>query len=84
MYQVSCVELDYLADAVDNMKSVVGCRMMGGGFGGCTINLVEEQATEDIIHQLKDIYEKDMHLPLTYYVTSIEDGTNILKSLRHV
>lgn len=84
MYQVSCIELDYLADAVDNMKSVVGCRMMGGGFGGCTINLVEEQATEDIIHQLKDEYEKDMHLPLTYYVTSIEDGTNILKSFRHV
>jgi galactokinase len=41
-YEVSCKELDYLVDFVRSRKEVIGARMMGGGFGGCTINLVQE------------------------------------------
>jgi galactokinase len=41
MYYVSCRELDYLVDLVQNNNVVFGARMMGGGFGGCTINLVK-------------------------------------------
>ena len=41
-YEVSCEELDFLVDAVRNNNAVIGSRMMGGGFGGCTINLVEK------------------------------------------
>ena len=40
-YEVSCPELDFLVDQVRDDDDVIGARMMGGGFGGCTINLVQ-------------------------------------------
>jgi len=76
-YKVSCKELDFLVDAVRNNKNVFGARMMGGGFGGCTINLVKEEAVEDLISDVKNVYEKQMNLPLTAYAVSIEDGTSV-------
>jgi len=78
MYEVSCRELDFLVDAVRDNPSVIGARMMGGGFGGCTINLVREDAIEDLVAAIKPAYEKEMNLPLTYYVASIENGTEII------
>jgi galactokinase len=78
MYGVSCKELDWLADKVRNNPNVIGARMMGGGFGGCTINLVKENAIEELVASLKPAYEKEMELPLTYYVASIENGTEII------
>jgi galactokinase len=76
-YGVSCKELDFLVDAVRENKNVFGARMMGGGFGGCTINLVKEETVEDLINDVKTVYEKEMDLPLTAYVVSIEDGTSV-------
>jgi len=78
MYGVSCKELDYLVAAVKNNNAVLGARMMGGGFGGCTINLVKEDAIESITSGLQIRYESEMKLPLTYYVTTIENGTEII------
>lgn len=78
MYAVSCKELDYLVDYVRNNEAVIGARMMGGGFGGCTINLVKETAIADLIAMLQPEYEKVMQLPLTYYIASIENGTEII------
>lgn len=78
MYAVSCKELDYLVDFVRNNDAVIGARMMGGGFGGCTINLVKENAIDELIELLKPAYEKEMGLPLTYYIASIENGTEII------
>ncbi len=77
-YEVSCKELDFLVDAVRNNKNVFGARMMGGGFGGCTINLVKEEAVDDLINDVKNIYETRMQLPLTSYVVDIEDGTSVM------
>ena len=77
-YEVSCKELDFLVDAVRNNPDIVGARMMGGGFGGCTINLVKEDAIESITSGLQIRYESEMKLPLTYYVTTIENGTEII------
>lgn len=79
MYGVSCPELDWLVDRVRNNRSVLGARMMGGGFGGCTINLVREEALEEVIGTLKPAYEQEMNLPLTYYIASIENGTEIIQ-----
>jgi galactokinase len=76
-YEVSCKELDFLVDAVRHNTNVFGARMMGGGFGGCTINLIKEEAVEEVIQTIKNTYEKEMHLPLTAYVVSIEDGTSV-------
>ena len=78
-YEVSCKELDLLVDFVKDNKNVYGARMMGGGFGGCTINLVKEEAIESLVSAIKPAYESATGLPLTHYVASIEDGTNILE-----
>jgi galactokinase len=75
MYEVSCSELDWLVDAVKNNSAVMGARMMGGGFGGCTINIIKEEAIEPLIHTIQPLYEASMNLPLTYYIASIENGT---------
>jgi galactokinase len=78
MYDVSCKELDWLIDKVRNNDSVIGARMMGGGFGGCTINLVKENSIEELVAALKPAYETEMGLPLTWYVASIENGTGLI------
>ena len=51
-YEVSCRELDFLVDAVRNNPNVLGARMMGGGFGGCTINIVKEEAIDGLTKRL--------------------------------
>jgi galactokinase len=77
-YEVSCAELDFLVDAVRNHPGVLGARMMGGGFGGCTINLVKEEAIEELIREVAASYSKMMGKELTPYIASIEDGTTII------
>jgi galactokinase len=78
-YGVSCKELDLLISHVKKNTDVVGARMMGGGFGGCTINLVKEEAIERLIAEIKPAYEAATNLPLTYYIASIENGTEIIQ-----
>jgi galactokinase len=78
LYEVSCKELDWLVNFVKHNNNVLGARMMGGGFGGCTINLVKEHAIDDLVDSIKINYEKQMGLPLSYYVATIEDGTHII------
>ena len=78
MYEVSCKELDYLVDFVKNNDAVIGARMMGGGFGGCTINIIKEEAVDTLIASIKPAYETAMNLPLSYYIASIENGTEII------
>jgi galactokinase len=74
-YEVSCKELDFLVDAVRNNPNVLGARMMGGGFGGCTINIVKEEAIDDLIEELSKSYKEQMGLELTPYIAQTEDGT---------
>jgi galactokinase len=78
MYAVSCKELDFLVDFVRNRPEVLGARMMGGGFGGCTINLVKEEAIDALIAAVKPAYEAATGLQLDYYIASIENGTEII------
>lgn len=77
-YQVSCRELDWLIEQVRNHDAVLGARMMGGGFGGCTINLVRTTAIGPLVEALAPAYEKEMGLPLHHYMVSTDDGTGIL------
>jgi len=78
MYAVSCDELDYLINFVRNNDAVIGARMMGGGFGGCTINLVKEEAIPGLIKDASAQYEKHSGKKLSAYVVSINDGTEII------
>ena len=77
-YEVSCKELDFLVDFVRQRPEVIGARMMGGGFGGCTINLVKEPAIDALLADIQPAYESAMGLQLDYYIASIKNGTEIV------
>jgi galactokinase len=77
-YEVSCKELDFLVDAVRNNPDIVGARMMGGGFGGCTINIVKEEAIDPLVKSIGESYEKNMGKELTAYIAQVEDGTSLI------
>lgn len=74
-YEVSCKELDCLVDLVKDNPNVLGARMMGGGFGGCTINIVKEDAIDAIVAELQPKYKSLTGLDLDYYVAVITNGT---------
>ncbi|MFN2458985.1 MAG: galactokinase [Chitinophagaceae bacterium] len=78
-YEVSCKELDFLVNAVSNDADVLGARMMGGGFGGCTINLIKEDAVGKVIEKVGNAYSENMQKETTTYTTQIEDGTSITR-----
>ena len=78
LYEVSCDELDLLVDLVKDNPNVLGARMMGGGFGGCTINLVKKEAVEDLIAQVSASYHAKTSSEMLIYLVKIEDGTSII------
>ena len=78
LYEVSCDELDLLVDLVKDNPNVLGARMMGGGFGGCTINLVKKEAVEDLIAQVSASYHAKTGSEMLIYLVKIEDGTSII------
>ncbi len=78
LYQVSCEELDFLADVAKGNPHVLGARMMGGGFGGCTINLVEESAVDSFISAAELAFQKAFNTNLKSYIVSIGDGTSVI------
>ena len=76
-YEVSCEELDYLND-IAKENGVTGSRIMGGGFGGCTINLVKEELYDKFIADAKEKFAaKYGHAPKVYDVV-IGDGSRKL------
>jgi galactokinase len=77
-YEVSCAELDFLVEQVKDDPAVIGARMMGGGFGGCTINLVRESAITGLVERITPVYREAMNKDLKVYVAQIEDGTSRL------
>ena len=78
LYEVSCKELDILVDIVKNDPNVLGARMMRGGFGGCTINLVNNEAVGDLIKKVSEIYKKETGVDMLVYKVEVEDGTAIV------
>ena len=78
LYEVSCPELDFLVEQVKNNDAIIGARMMGGGFGGCTINIIKSEKAPQIIHEIKAAYQQTTGKNLKHYIVSIEDGTGIL------
>jgi galactokinase len=80
---VSCKELDFLKTLVEDKPQVYGSRMMGGGFGGCTINLIENGGIEEISIYAAKKYKQEFNIDLKTYVTSIGSGTNIIAVNEH-
>lgn len=77
-YAVSCKELDVLVDIAHKSGVVIGSRMMGGGFGGCTINIVSKDNEPKFLEFAQNEYKKQTNIELKTYKVSIEDGTHIV------
>ena len=80
LYEVSCTELDFLVAHVQDNPAVLGARMMGGGFGGCSINLVKEEGIDELIEQTATAYKHAMDKDLKAYIVSIEAGTSVINN----
>ncbi len=76
-YEVSCPELDFLVDFSEDYNQVIGSRMMGGGFGGCTINLIHSDGIDEYVLNIKKAYKKHFEIDLTSFVTIPSQGTLI-------
>ncbi len=79
-YEVSCEELDFLVDQTRGNDNVLGARMMGGGFGGCTINLVKEKALANMTMDIEQQYQQKFRRELKVYIGDIVNGTEVMSS----
>ena len=77
-YEVSCEELDFLVDTARTIPGVKGARMMGGGFGGCTINLLETRHVESFKEIGSEKFFEQFKTRPEYYEVSIAEGAGIL------
>ena len=78
-YKVSCKELDLLVDIAKESGVVLGSRMMGGGFGGCTINIVEKKNVNSFIKKAVKEYASVTGITLNTYIVDVENGTHIIE-----
>ena len=77
-YKVSCDELDFLVEKTKSMDTVYGARMMGGGFGGCTINLVLESAVDTFKKEISKQFLEEFSTPCSIYDVTISQGTHLI------
>ena len=77
-YEVSCTELDFLVDTAMSLPEVAGSRMMGGGFGGCSLNLVREEAIPAVISRLLSAYRERFGREAESLETGLGDGVRLL------
>jgi galactokinase len=73
-YQVSCPELDLMVEIAAGLPGVIGARMTGGGFGGCTVNLVDAQAAESVRRAVAEQYEARTRIRPETYVLPATGG----------
>ena len=78
-YAVSCPELDILVESAAKIKGCLGARLTGAGFGGCTVNLVLDEAVEPFITQLHDEYLKKTGIDATIFQCRADDGAHVLE-----
>jgi galactokinase len=73
-YEVSCEELDFLVDSAMRTAGIYGARMTGGGFGGCTVNLVDPSFVDQFQQSLRDGYNGRFNIEPTFYAVSPSAG----------
>ena len=77
-YEVSCAELDMLVDTAKADDSIIGSRLMGGGFGGCTINLIKKGQENAVKRKYSNLYLDTFGIELKFYDVKISNGTTLL------
>ena len=78
-YKVSCEELDFLVAQAKKNKKVLGARMMGGGFGGCTINLIAKSEAKAFADSVSTSYKNKFNKECSVYFIELSDGTHIVQ-----
>ena len=77
-YEVTGIELDTLAEEGQQLEGVLGSRMTGAGFGGCTVTLIQEEQVDRYIREVGKIYKDKTHLEATFYIADIGEGARKL------
>jgi galactokinase len=80
LYEVSCRELDIMVDSAEGLPGFIGGRMTGGGFGGCTINLVREQDAESFAAQIAKRYRNATGIEPQTYLCTAENGAHLVET----
>lgn len=80
-YEVSCKELDFMVEQTRSRKDILGARMMGGGFGGCTLNLIKKESLAEEKEWLLAQYETKFKQSLPCYLVELSDGTGEVSTL---
>jgi galactokinase len=78
-FQVSCAELDFLVDFAKESTAVIGSRMMGGGFGGCTINLVHKDELKKFKKKVRTAYAAKFNNECSIYKVKLSKGTYLVE-----
>ncbi len=77
-YEVSCEEVDFLVETEWSVPGVIGARITGGGFGGCTVAIVKDEAVENFKETVGKAYKEKYDLDAEFYVVDIGDGARRL------
>ncbi|WP_299314993.1 galactokinase [uncultured Aquimarina sp.] len=75
-YEISCDELDFLVDFSKDKEFVIGSRMMGGGFGGCTVNIIHKDFIDDYTQKISQAYQDRFHIKLDAFQVMPSKGTS--------
>jgi len=79
LYEVTGIELDTLVDEARKIEGVLGARMTGAGFGGCTVNLVADKAIDQFIEKVGKAYKEKIGYEASFYISDIGDGGREVK-----
>lgn len=79
-YEVSCKELDFLVNQTKKIDGVIGARMMGGGFGGCTVNLIKSNEIPDVVSKIKENYKSNFGITLKAIITKPGSGIKVINN----
>jgi len=77
-YQVSCPEIDILVELAWSVPGVIGSRITGGGFGGCTVSIVESKSVDKFLEVVGEGYKKKTRMEPEFYIVDIGDGARVL------
>ena len=78
-YEVSCPEIDLLVDLAQAMPGVIGSRITGGGFGGCTVSIVKNDTVDRFVKEIGSAYQKETGHEAEFYIVEIGDGARKLQ-----
>ncbi len=73
-YDITCDQIDFLVDFTNDFSGILGARMMGGGFGGCTINLIHRDCVDQFIEEISTAYRKSWNIEVTPIHVEISSG----------